>query len=434
MDILFLIIGLLAGGLIAWFVAQSKNNKRNSETDIKLSMAEEKFINASGELESIKKELYEKQDQFLELSKKLVAKETEFDNLQAKLKDQREEVEKLQDKFRTEFKILANDILEEKTKKFTIQNKENLGEILKPLGEKIRDFEKKVGETYEKGIKDQTDLKAELRRLHELNLKLDEDARNLTNALKSDTKKQGNWGEVILERVLERSGLVKGQEYIVQPSGRDEQGVLLRPDVIVNLPDDKHIIIDSKVSLLAYEAFSNNENANEKEKLLKQHIDSIRGHIKGLSEKNYQNLEGLDTPDFVLLFLPIESAFSVAIQTDIELFNYAWERKIVIVSPTTLLATLRTVASIWKHEKQTQNAFEIARQGGALYDKFVSFLKDLEKIGNQLSIMQRSYDEAHKKLSSGAGNLIGRTEKLRKLGLKTTKTLPKSFLDDENPE
>jgi DNA recombination protein RmuC len=244
----------------------------------------------------------------------------------------------------------------------------------------------------------------------------------------------GNWVALILDRVLEQSGLVKGMEYQTQYTDRNDDGNLIRPDVIVNLPDKKHLIIDSKVSLVAYDRFINEEDEDEKNTYLKAHIESIRQHGKGLSEKNYLGASNLDVPDFILLFMPLESAFSLALQNDSELFNFAWERKIVIVSPTTLLATLKTVASLWKHEKQTRNAMEIAQRGGRLFDKFVAFLKDLEQIGNQISVLGKTYDRAHNKLSSGSGNLIRQAEMLRELGVKAEKSLPQNFTEDELPE
>jgi DNA recombination protein RmuC len=304
--------------------------------------------------------------------------------------------------------------------------------MLNPLKEKIMTFEKKVDDTYQKGLKDQTDLRAELKKLYDLNSRISEEANNLTRALKSDSKKQGNWGEIVLERVLERSGLVKGQEYETQVMAKDEEGKSIYPDVIVKLPDNKHIIVDSKVSLVAYEAFVNEDDSDKKDNYLKQHVDSIKTHVKGLSEKNYQNASLFDSPDFVLLFMPIESAFSAAIQADLSLFQFAWDKKIVIVSPTTLLATLRTIESIWKHEKQTQNAIEIARQGGALYDKFEGFVSDLAKIGSNLDTTRKNYDAAMNKLKTGKGNLLRSTEKLRELGAKATKALPESIFDENN--
>ncbi len=429
---LYIAIAFLKGALISWLIYRGHITRKMTALHSELNMANSKLADYKDQQEDIKNELRNKEEEIIRLNRDLSARNADYNNLQQRISEQKKEIEKQQEKLRIDFKNLANEILDEKTKKFTEQNKLNLDEILKPLGEKIKDFEKKVENTYEKGLKDQTNIKVELRRLHELNLKLDEDARNLTRALRSDTKKQGNWGEIVLERILERSGLAKGQEYFTQEATRNEQGEQIRPDVVINLPDNKHIIIDSKVSLLAYESFVNTDDdeKNKKEHFLKQHIDSIKTHVKNLSEKNYQHAINLDVPDFVLLFMPVESAFSLAIQNDAELFNIAWDKKIVIVSPTTLLATLRTIASIWKHEKQTQNAIEIARQGGALYDKFVLFLNDLEKMGNQLGTLQKTYDDAHKKLSSGQGNLIRRAENLRELGAKTSKKLPKPMFDD----
>lgn len=434
MEILYIFSGFILGTLVSWLTMRLIMFKKTSTTITDKKVLEEKLKAAQEENLKQTEAIQSKEEKIIQLNSNLSAKEADFRNLEKKINEQKEELKTIQEKFRIEFKNLANEILEEKTKKFTLTNKENIDQILKPLNEKIRDFEKKVEETYEKGLKDQTDLKTELKRLHELSLKLDEDAKNLTNALRSDTKKQGNWGEIVLERVLERSGLTKGQEYYTQSSARNEEGDIIRPDVVINLPDNKHIVIDSKVSLIAYESYFNTDDPAKKEKYLKHHLDSIKTHIKTLSEKNYQHALNIDAPDFVLLFMPIESAFSLAIQAEPDLFNYAWEKKIVIVSPTTLLATLRTVASIWKHEKQTQNALEIARQGGALYDKFVLFMQDLEKMGNQLNTLQKTYDDAYKKVSTGRGNLINSAEKLRKLGAKASKQLPKPLFEDEQEE
>ena len=254
----------------------------------------------------------------------------------------------------------------------------------------------------------------------------------MTKALKSDTKKQGNWGEVVLERILEDSGLIKNQEYFLQETGRNEDGSLIRPDVVIQLPQEKYLIIDSKVSLTAYHDFISSEDPREKEIALKKHIESIKNHVKELNEKNYPSMNKLDIPDFVLMFMPIESAFALAVQTDPSLFNFAWEKKIVIVSPTTLLATLKTIESIWRQEKQTRNALEIAEQGGKLYDKFVGFLGDLEKIGVNIDRASEAYRDAHKKLSSGRGNILGQVEKMKTLGAKTSKNIPQKYLELED--
>jgi len=281
-----------------------------------------------------------------------------------------------------------------------------------------------VEDTYEKGLKDQTDLKAELKKLHDLNLKISDEANNLTRALKGDVKKQGNWGETILERILERSGLTEGREYRKQESVLSENGQRFQPDVVLHLPDQKHLVVDSKVSLVAYERLVNSDNEKDRMSFIREHLQSVRNHIKNLSDKHYQNSQGFNSPDFVLLFIPIESSFSIAVQEDQELFSYAWDNKVVIVSPSTLLATLRTISSIWQQENQTRNALEIARQSGALYDKFVAFIDDMESIGKSMENTRKTYDQATNKLYQGSGNLVRRAENIRKLGAKTSKELP----------
>jgi DNA recombination protein RmuC len=313
-------------------------------------------------------------------------------------------------------------------------NQKNIGEILSPLKEKILTFEKKVEESYEKTLRDQTDLKVELKKLQELNLKISDDAKNLTQALKGDVKKQGNWGEVVLERVLERSGLTLGREYEREVVDENSDGKQIRPDVIIHLPDKKHLIVDSKVSLVAYERLVNEPSDELRIQHLADHLRSLRSHIKMLSDKHYQSAKNLNSPDFVLLFLPIESSFSLAIQEDQELFNYAWDNKVVIVSPTTLLATLRTIASIWKQENQTKNALEIASLGASLYDKFVGFIQDLVKVGKGLEAAQSNYSDALAKLHTGKGNLVRTSERLKDLGIKTQKALPDQMIEDEVPD
>jgi len=450
MEIIYIVTALILGGVIAWLGFRSTLSAKYNEFQLQLnelekvksdefnniekekSIIQEKFTDLQSVKENIEQNLENERNKSEILNTRVAKAEVEYRNLQEKLETQKTEIEDLQKRFTTEFENIATKILKQNSQEFALANQKNIGDILNPLKEKIQNFEKKVEDTYQKGIKDQTDLKAELKKLYELNFRISEEANNLTKALKSDSKKQGNWGEIILERVLERSGLVKGQEYETQTTTRNEQGELIRPDVVVKLPDNKHIIIDSKVSLIAYEAYVNDEDEKKKESFLKQHVESIKNHVKGLSEKNYQNATLFDTPDFVLMFLPVESAFSTAIQADISLFNYAWEKKIVIVSPTTLLATLSTIASIWKHEKQTQNALEIARQGGALYDKFHGLISDVEKMGTQLNTVRKTYDEARNKLVDGRGNLVSQVEKLKKLGAKASKALPEKYLGNEN--
>jgi DNA recombination protein RmuC len=321
--------------------------------------------------------------------------------------------------------------MKQRTEEFTVSNQKSIGDLLNPLKEKITSFEQKVQSTYEKELRERVSLGEELKKLTEMNRQMSQDATNLTNALKGDAKKQGNWGEVILERVLERSGLTLGQEYRREDVVEGSTGEVIRPDVIIYLPDNKHIIVDSKVSLVAYERYVSADDDTIREKAIKEHILSIRNHVKGLSEKNYQNARNINTPDFVLLFMPIEAAFAAAVQSDPELFSYAWEKHIVIVSPTTLLATLRTIASIWKQENQTKNAQEIARLSGTLYDKLVGFAEDMEKIKLNIDRADKAYDEALKKLKDGKGNVIRTAEKIKELGAKTgNKSLPEAFQVD----
>jgi DNA recombination protein RmuC len=351
--------------------------------------------------------------------------------LQEKLDTQKSEIEDLQKRLTSEFENIATKILKERSAEFSVSNHKNLSEILNPLKEKIQLFEKKVDETYDKELRDKISLKEEVRKLTELNARVSEEANNLTKALKGDVKKQGNWGEMILERVLERSGLTRGQEYEREEVIEGAENQMQRPDVIIHLPESKHIIIDSKVSLIAYERMTSEEVDERKERFLKEHIAAMRSHVKSLSEKNYQNAFNINTPDFVLMFLPIEPSFSVAVQHDAELFSYAFDRKIVIVSPTTLLATLRTIASIWKQENQTKNAQEIARLSGTLYDKFVGFSEDLSKIKLNIDRASGAYDDALKKLKTGNGNIVRTAEKIKELGAKTNKSLPVALIEEE---
>lgn len=339
-----------------------------------------------------------------------------------------------QDRMKLEFKQLADAILEEKTSKFTEQNKTNLESLLTPLGAKIKEFEKRVEDSYGKETEQRISLRKEIEILNQTNQRISQDAINLTNALKGKTKVQGNLGEIILERVLEKSGLTKGQEYDIQVSLNDEDGRRYQPDVVVHLPENKEIVIDSKVSLTSYERYCSSDDREVCEAELKNHIASIRRHLEGLSLKAYQDLYRLKSLDFVFLFMPIEPALTLAVQNDPELFQHAFERNIVIVSPSTLLAVLRTVSSIWRQEKQNRNVAEIARQSGALYDKFVSFVDDLEKVGRNIGAAQKSFDDARNKLADGTGNLIGRAEKIRLLGAKTTKRLPLALLQTLGPK
>ncbi len=377
----------------------------------------------------IRQQLKEKEILINDLSSRLSRKTTENEGLNEKLSSLKSDIEKLQDNFRNEFKNLANDILEEKTKKFTEQNRTKLDEILKPLGEKIREFEKKVEDTYDKESKQRFSLEKEIKNLAELNQQISKEANNLTHALKGQTKTQGNWGEIILESILEKSGLVRDREYSVQASYTNEQGKRLQPDVIIAYPGDRSLVVDSKVSLLAYERFSSAETKEEQDKALKDHLQSVRTHIAELSAKNYQDLYQLKGLDFVILFMPVEPAYLIAMQAEPDLWSYAYERRVLLISPTNLIAVLRMISNLWRVEYQNKNAVEIAKQSGDLFDKFVGFLEDLEDIGRKLESTRLSFDASVNKLSTGKGNLIRRAEKIKELGAKTTKELPRTLLD-----
>ncbi|WMI64554.1 DNA recombination protein RmuC [Aestuariibaculum sp. YM273] len=353
------------------------------------------------------------------LNSELAIKNTEFENLKLKNEEQKSEVEKLQEKFSKEFENLANKILDEKSEKFTLQNKENLKHILNPLQEKIQGFEKKVEDSQKESISMHSALKEQLLGLKDLNQQMTKEATNLTRALKGDSKMQGNWGELVLERVLEKSGLEKDREYFVQQNFTLDTGARVLPDVVLHLPDNKKMIIDSKVSLVDYERFVNAED-EDKPQFLKAHVNSIKKHVDQLSEKNYQDLYDIESPDFVLMFIPIEPAFAVVVNEDNSIYNKAFEKNIVIVTPSTLLATLRTIDTMWNNEKQQQNAIEIATQAGRLYDSFVNLTDELIKVGKQIGTVQTSYESAMKKLT-GKGNLVSRVEKLKVLGAKASK-------------
>lgn len=355
--------------------------------------------------------------------------ETSLAEQEKQNREKLELLEQARERLNTEFRNLANEIFDAKQKSFREQSQTQLDGLLKPLSERIKDFEKRVETAYNEESKERHSLIKEVKGLQELNARISEDAVNLTNALKGENKTQGTWGEVILERVLERSGLTKGTEYEVQVNLKTEDGKRLQPDVVVHLPESRDIIIDSKVSLVAYERYHSAEDAASTAAALKAHVQSIRQHVRQLSDKDYQNLDGVKTLDFVLLFIPVEAAFATAVQEDAALFSDAFERNIMIVSPSTLLATLRMIHNIWRFEQQNKNAIEIARRAGALYDKFVGFVGDLEEIGDRIGAVQTSYEKAHNKLASGKGNLVTRAEGMKALGAKVSKSLPENLVE-----
>lgn len=412
----------------------------NETLKINLAKADERVSNLSAEKEHITTLLKEEQqrlidelqaerDRLADANRELESTRSFYLAEKEKLAEQKLSYEQSQQKLNKDFELIANKILEEKSTKFIEQNRTNLDIILNPLKENIKAFEDKVEKVYKAESDERNILKGVISELQIQSKLIQEDANNLTKALKGDSKKQGNWGEIILEKVLERSGLVRDQEYRIQASHTSAEGGRYQPDVVIDLPDDKHLVVDAKVSLVAYERSVSADTDEEREGYLKQHLASIKNHIQELSSKNYQDLYKINSPDFVLLFIPIESSFSIAVQKDAELFNFAWDRRVVIVSPSTLLATLRTIASMWKQERQNRNVMEIARLSGSMYDKFVGFVADLENIGRYIKNGQDAYDKAINKLSVGAGNLTNTSEKIKKLGAKATKQIDTKYLD-----
>lgn len=417
-----------------------RTKSENESLKISLAKADERVSNLSAEKEHITTllkqeqqrlidELQAERDRLADANRELESTRSFYLAEKEKLAEQKLNFEQSQEKLNKDFELIANKILEEKSSKFIEQNRTNLDIILNPLKENIKAFEDKVEKVYKAESDERNTLKGVISLLMDQSKQIQEDANNLTKALKGDSKKQGNWGEVILEKVLERSGLVRDQEYRIQASHISAEGGRYQPDVVIDLPDDKHLVVDAKVSLIAYERSVSAESDEEREGYVKQHLASIKNHIQELSSKNYQDLYKINSPDFVLLFVPIESSFSIAVQKDAELFNFAWDRRVVIVSPSTLLATLRTIASMWKQERQNRNVMEIARLSGSMYDKFVGFISDMENIGKHIKNGQDAYDKAINKLSVGSGNLTNTSEKIKKLGAKTTKQIDTKYLD-----
>lgn len=434
--IIALFLGVYLGRLL--FSARFQSEKVSLEERLNATLNQLQLQKEQFERE---RNNFEKQFQFVNTEKEYIRtekdslaiqlskKEVDFENLWERHKEQKNEITELQEKFTKEFENLANKILEEKSAKFTEQNSENMKNILLPLQDKIQGFEKKVEQTHKESIDYHAALRQQIVGLSEMNAQMSKETLNLTKALKGDSKMQGNWGELVLERVLEKSGLEKGREYEVQQSFTNNEGNRVLPDVVINLPDGKKMIVDSKVSLVAYERWINEESEILKIDFLKEHVNSIKRHVEQLGNKNYHDLYQIESPDFVLLFIPIEPAFAIALNEDSTLYNKAFDRNIVIVTPTTLLATLRTIDSMWTNQKQQENAFEIARQAGALYDKFEGFVADLVRIGNKIKDTKTEYENAMSKLVDGRGNLISSVEKLKKMGAKAKKSLPENIVN-----
>lgn len=414
--ILFLAIGYFIGQYITRI-------KSNSDKPTELVQTLKEDLNLT------RKQLELLREEHQQTLSKNIEAESDLKHLRKEQEERAEELKKLQKEFAVNFENLAQKIFEDKSQKFTVQNKENIDQVLKPLQEKIKTFEERVEKSQNFNIEMKTALEEQFKNLQTQNESLKKEAENLTNALKGDSKMQGNWGELILEKVLEKSGLEKDREYLVQQSYTDENGNRQLPDVVINLPDQKHMVVDSKVSLTDYERYINEDDQLLKKQYLKKHIESIKRHISQLSAKKYEELYDIESLDFVLLFIPIETAFSTAINEENELFNTAYTQNIVIVTPSTLLATLRTIVSLWTSEKQRKNTLEIARQAGALYDKFEGLLQDLIQIGKRLDDSKGFYEAAMNKLHTGKGDLISRVEKLKTLGAKAKKSLPENLLE-----
>ena len=419
---LLLFLLLLSSGLCLALFLRSQASYRELASlraeKLKLDELGQQQVQQSREsaqrIESLQAETARLNENNAVLETKLELEKTQSEEKLALLKESKAELS-------LQFKNLANEIFDDKSKRFEERNTVALSGLLNPLQEKIKTFEKRVEDSYNAEARERFSLSNDLKKLHELNDRLGVEAANLVNALKGDNKSQGNWGEMILTTLLERSGLTKGKEYEVQVSLNSQDGARLQPDVVVHMPEGRDIIIDSKVSLKAWEAFTSADDAAERESHIKAHVQSIRSHVRGLSAKSYQNLVGVNTLDYVFLFMPIEAAYSVAIQQDPDLNQDAFERNVIFVGPATLLTTLKTVQNLWRFEQQNQNAKQIAESAGKLYDKFVGFSEDIEELGKKMEAANTSYDKAYNKLKSGRGNLISRTEKLRLLGAKTAK-------------
>ena len=434
---LYYLLGALGFCLLTALGFLISRTRQHSALQAELGVLEERLqgrdqelVRTKTDLASLKEQLARAHQDTSILRDKLTREQTVREQESLQHTEKLQLLQEARDSLTLQFKQLAGDILEQKGQSLAETSQQKIHELLKPLGEKIQGFEKRVEETYDKESRQRFALEKEIRTLLELNNRISVDAVNLTNALRGESKTQGIWGEVILERVLEKSGLEKGREYEVQVSLRDESGSKGQPDVVVHLPEGKDIIIDSKVSLNAYQVYFSADNDIDRSTHLKAHLQSIRTHIRQLSEKSYQHLEGISTLDYVLMFLPVEAAFTLAVQQDDLLFTDAFAKNIILVGPSTLLATLRTIQSIWRYEYQNKNALEIARQAGQLYDKFAGFVDDMDEVGRRLDQAHTVWDQAHNKLSSGKGNLVTRIEKLKTLGARARKQLSQHLLDD----
>ena len=434
MEILYLLIGLAAGISIGVLYSKNKAASNESNSDLNNYVSKELYTSEKERSEKIENENREKEELIGNLKADVSSKNTLIETLNSKLDEESKRLIEQQKQLQTQFENMANEIFEKKSEKFAEQNQKNIDLILKPLGEKIKSFEQSVEDKYVKDQKNKASLSEQIKLLHETNQRISQDANNLANALKGDSKVQGDWGELQLEVLLEKSGLNKGVHFRTQNSLKDEEGNDKRPDCIIDLPDNKNLIIDSKVSLSAYEQYVNSEDELKKQVLLKQHLESIKKHIKDLAAKDYPNLYSINTPDYVLMFVPIEPALTLALQEDGEIFNLALNKNIILISTSTLMATMRTVSFIWQQENQKKNVLEIARQSGALYEKFIGFTNDLEAVGKAIDNAHNKYEAAQNKLISGRGNLVNSVEKIKKLGAKTNKSISQDLIDKSDSE
>ncbi|WP_228223338.1 DNA recombination protein RmuC [Marinobacter nauticus] len=421
--------GQLEQSIEHWRQQSAALENRLAALDSELTAKQDRVAQLASESGQYQQRVETLSEELGQLKVELREQQVTLDKERRSASEKLELLEKNRDALKQEFENLANRIFEQKSERFSQQSKTSLDSLLNPFRDQLQDFRKRVEDVYTTETRDRQALRSEIKSLQELNRQITEEAANLTRALKGDKKIQGNWGELILERVLERSGLRKGVEYETQGSYRDEDNQLLRPDVIVHLPDQRNLVIDSKVSLVAYQQWVTADQEEERAAALKQHVEAVRNHIRALSEKDYSQLNGLHSPDFVLLFMPIEPAFVAAFQQDENLFAEAFERKIIVVTPTTLLATLRTIENIWRYERQSQNARRIADRAGAVYDKLRVFVEAMEKLGSQLHTAQGTYDNAMNTLTRGRGNLISQANRFVELGVRVKKELPKSIVD-----
>lgn len=435
-EIIYLLSGLLIGAIVAWLITWYRFMAVSGV--LKPEEVEAQFVRKElhqqlqQHADLLRDDLLDKEREIRHLGELRASLDQQIKHLNERMQHKDAEIEQLQAKFQKEFELIANRLLEEKSDRFARQNIEQLGQLLQPLRDKIREFELGIEQKYIQETRDRSTLRTEIGQLHQLNQQLSKDANNLVRALKGDSKVQGNWGESRLETLLEKAGLVKEVHYQAQLTFADQEGKVKRPDFIIHLPGDKHLVVDSKVSLTAFELYASEEDEKARNRHLKAHVESLRNHIRDLSSKNYQHLYQINTPDYLILFVPVEPAFAVAQQQDAHLFEEALGKNIVITTPSTLMTTMRTVSYIWQQEKQKNNVLEIARQSGLLYDKFCAFVEDIRDIGNRLDQAKNAYDAAMNKLSDSkkfGDTLIGRAEKIKELGAKASRQMPRDLIE-----